>query len=87
MTRSFRLCGILAGFSGIGGLAQAGDLDMALTDEIADVIILMENQGVEPVPTVSQWGAMVMSLMLLTAGTVLFGRLRRAVRPAAGLRG
>jgi len=30
------------------------------------------------IPTVSEWGLMVMTLLLLTAGTVVFGRRRRA---------
>lgn len=34
-----------------------------------------------PIPTVSEWGLIIMTLLLLTAGTVIFGRLRRR-RPA-----
>jgi len=30
-----------------------------------------------PIPTVSEWGLIVMTLVLLTAGTVVFGRRRR----------
>ena len=36
--------------------------------------------GGTPIPTVSEWGLIVMTLLLLTAGTVVFGRRRR---PAA----
>ncbi len=32
---------------------------------------------VSPVPTVSEWGLIVMTLLLLTAGTIVFGRRRR----------
>ena len=32
----------------------------------------------EPIPTVSEWGLIVLTLLLLTAGTVVLGRRRRA---------
>ena len=35
------------------------------------------------VPTVSEWGLAVMTLLLLTAGTVVLGRLRRSAAPSA----
>ncbi len=31
-----------------------------------------------PIPTVSEWGLIVMVVLVLTAGTILFGRQRRA---------
>ena len=31
-----------------------------------------------PIPTVSQWAAIVMTLLLLTAGTIVFSRMRRS---------
>lgn len=34
-----------------------------------------------PIPTVSEWGLIIMTLLLLTAGTIIFGRLRHR-RPA-----
>ena len=41
-----------------------------------------EVTGVEPpsgaIPTASEWGLIVMTLLLLTAGTILVGRRRRA---------
>lgn len=36
----------------------------------------------KPIPTVSEWGLMVMALLLLTTGTVILGRRRRMVQPA-----
>ncbi len=39
--------------------------------------------GVPSIPTVSEWGLLVMSLLVLTAGTLLFTRRRRML--AAGL--
>ncbi len=35
-----------------------------------------------PIPTVSEWGLIIMTLLLLTAGTIIFGRLRHR-RPMA----
>ncbi|MEE9296533.1 MAG: VCBS repeat-containing protein [Phycisphaerae bacterium] len=56
-----------------------GDLDLALIDELADVVILMQNSGATPlVPAVSEWGLMMTVLVLLVAGTVMFGRRRAA---------
>ncbi|MCK4343101.1 MAG: IPTL-CTERM sorting domain-containing protein [Phycisphaerae bacterium] len=40
----------------------------------------MPDECEESIPTVSEWGLIVMTLLLLTAGTVVFGRQRR---PAA----
>ena len=51
-------------------LDNDGDLDLALVDEIADVVILMENVGGPPVPVASGWGMIVMLLALLVVATV-----------------
>ena len=51
-------------------LDNDGDLDLALVDENADVVILMENVGGPPVPVASGWGMIVMLLALLVVATV-----------------
>ena len=35
--------------------------------------------SVEPIPTVSEWGLIVMTLLLVTLGTIVFGPRRRPV--------
>ncbi len=55
-------------------LDNDGDLDLVLVDEIADVVILMENVGGPPVPVASVWGVIVMALALLVVATVLLER-------------
>jgi hypothetical protein len=40
------------------------------------------NEGSAPVPTVSQWGLVIMTLALLTAATIIFARRRPAARAA-----
>jgi hypothetical protein len=47
------------------------DLDLALIDEIDDVVILMRNGPTLQVPAVSTWGALIVALALLTLGTIL----------------
>ena len=37
-----------------------------------------------PIPTVSEWGLIVMALLLITAGTILIRRLRAGVPVTAG---
>lgn len=48
-----------------------GDLDLALIDEIADLLILVRNSGyTAPIPTTGAWGAVIMALGVATAGTL-----------------
>lgn len=66
-----------------------GDVDLALIDELDDVVILMRNSGytAPPVPTVSQWGTTCMALMLLVAGTsILRWQTRRPLRTSVPAR-
>jgi hypothetical protein len=39
-------------------------------------------EEVPPIPTVSEWGLIIMTLLLLTAGTVLFRRRSQSPRTA-----
>ncbi len=55
-------------------LDNDGDLDLALVDEIADVVILMENVGGPAVPAASAWGMIAMVLALLVVATVFLER-------------
>lgn len=58
------------------------DLDLVLIDEIADVVLLMQNSGaIDPpaIPTVSAWGLMILTLLLLTTGTIVIARRRMVV--------
>ncbi|MDK1022124.1 MAG: hypothetical protein QGD90_10855 [Candidatus Hydrogenedentes bacterium] len=55
-------------------LDNDGDLDLALVDEIADVVILMENVGSPAVPAASAWGMIAMVLALLVVATVFLER-------------
>ncbi len=55
-------------------LDNDGDLDLALVDEIADVVILMDNVGSAAVPVTSTWGMIVMTLALFVVATVLLKR-------------
>jgi hypothetical protein len=59
-----------------------GDLDMALSDEFADVILLMENRGPIGVPTLAPWGGALLALVLAVAAMLSAGRVSR-VRPPA----
>jgi hypothetical protein len=47
---------------------------------MANLVTAQHNVYPLPIPTVSEWGLIVMTLLLLTAGMVVFGRRRR---PAA----
>ena len=49
----------------------AGDVDFA-------VVPVVPRNADPPIPTVSEWGLIIMTLLLLTAGTVIFGRRRPA---------
>lgn len=53
-----------------------GDLDLALIDELADVVLLMQNSGFNPIPALSAWGFVCMALLLATAGAVVLRRRR-----------
>jgi hypothetical protein len=56
------------------------DLDLALIDEVADVVIIMQNSGFNPIPAVGGWALVVTALLLLIAATVrLRGRVERMV--------
>ena len=48
------------------GICEAGEDSETCPADCADAI-----------PTVSEWGLIVMTLLLLTAGTIVFGRRRR----------
>ncbi len=39
------------------------------------------------IPTLTEWGAVLMTLLLLTAGTIVFARRRQAMKPAARFQG
>ena len=45
-----------------------------------ETFLCIDTSQLDCIPTVSQWGLIVMTLLLLTAGTVMFGRWRQ---PAA----
>ena len=47
------------------------DLDIALIDELDDVVILMRNGPTLEIPAVSAWGALAAALALLSLGTIL----------------
>ena len=53
------------------------DIDVLSASFDADKIAWYENTTPWPIPTASEWGLMVMTLLLLTAGTVVIGRRRR----------
>ncbi len=59
-----------------------GDLDLALIDELDDLVILMKNSGIAPIPAASTWGLIVLALLTLTAGAITLHR--RGFRPLAG---
>ncbi len=65
----------------IPGDSQEGDNqdDQDYEDTEDGFLLLTEMQGqcVARVPTVSEWGLIVMTLLLLTAGTVVLGRMHR----------
>lgn len=50
------------------------DLDIALIDELDDVVILMKNSGTLQIPTVTAWGTLCTAVGLLILGTLI--RLR-----------
>ena len=52
--------------------------------EQTDVVLqfLTTTAVAKPTPTVSEWGMIIMTLLLLTAGTVIFGRARRRAAAA-----
>lgn len=60
-------------------LDSDGDLDLALIDERADVVLLMENLNPEPIPAVSGVGLVVLTLALATAAGVLLRRTFRVL--------
>lgn len=37
------------------------DLDLALIDEVADVVLLMKNSGTNRIPVLSTWGLAIMA--------------------------
>jgi hypothetical protein len=51
-----------------------GDLDLALIDEEADVVLLMQNSGNNLIPAVSTWGLVVLAVVLAIGGTVVLRR-------------
>jgi hypothetical protein len=56
-----------------------GDLDLALIDEEADVVLLMQNSGNNiPIPAVSTWGLTILAFALTIAGTIVVRRQRAA---------
>ena len=67
------------GFEGIfvaagdGGLEEPEGLAFGPKDKLYVVSV-----AVDRIPTVSEWGLMVLALLVLTAGTVVIGRRRRA---------
>ncbi|MHC5111067.1 MAG: FG-GAP-like repeat-containing protein [Planctomycetota bacterium] len=55
------------------------DLDLALIDEIDDTVFIFSNGGpAAAVPATQAWGLTAMLLLLLTAGTIAWGRTVRA---------
>ncbi len=65
-----------------------GDLDLALIDEIADVVLVMENVGSPAVPAASTWSLVLLSIGLLVAATLVVGKgqCRRGGRGRCGVR-
>lgn len=64
-----------------GGNVQQG-WDNTGGGEIGEYTIALTGSApLDSIPTVSEWGLIVMTLLLLTAGTIVFGRRRQ--RPAA----
>jgi hypothetical protein len=57
------------------------DLDLALIDEVDDVVILMKNGPMLQIPTVSTWGALIAALALLLLGTIVL-RTKTEPRPS-----
>jgi hypothetical protein len=53
-----------------------GDLDLAVIDEITDQVLLLKNSGTVFVPTVSQWGLIVLGIALLVFGSIITKRRR-----------
>lgn len=52
-----------------------GDLDLALIDEIADVVIIMRNSGyTAPIPAVGTWGVTILALGVAAAGSIAVRR-------------
>jgi hypothetical protein len=60
-----------------------GDLDLALIDEEADVVLLMQNSGNNPVPAVATWGLVALAMLLAIAATWRIGGITaaRAILP------
>ena len=57
------------------GVVAVGAPDNGFGSGSAYVFDVREEQGV-PIPTVSEWGLIVMTLLLLTTGTLLHARAR-----------
>ncbi|MFQ5462178.1 MAG: FG-GAP-like repeat-containing protein [Phycisphaerae bacterium] len=54
-----------------------GDLDLALIDELQDVVIIMSNGGPAPaIPAVQSWGLLMAVLLTLAAGTIAYNALK-----------
>jgi len=64
----------------ITDLNNDGDLDLALIDEIDDLILLMDNVGTPVVPATSTWGLAILLLAIATAATVLLRRWNAGCR-------
>jgi hypothetical protein len=45
-------------------------------DEITDEVLLLKNNGTVFIPTVSQWGMIILALTLLLAGSMVAKRRR-----------
>ncbi len=64
--------------------ADAGDYVVVVTNDCgsqpinAATLTVLPLQECEPIPTVSEWGLIVMALLLLTGGTIILQRRREA---------
>lgn len=54
-----------------------GDLDLALIDEIADVVLVMRNTGPFPIPALTSWGLGALALALIVTATAVIRRRPR----------
>jgi F0F1-type ATP synthase assembly protein I len=59
-----------------------GDLDLATANIVSDNISVLLNINAEPIPTLSEWGMIVLALLILSVGTVAVIRRRKALTVA-----
>ena len=70
------LCALVMPMTSIFGEASA--VAQQCGDEMcAEGEVCVDGVCVSPIPTVSEWGLIIMTLLALTAGTIVFARRRR----------